>query len=108
MSSTCGPNRTHLCSMAMWLSGGSPTHALSTFSMAARCRDSALTRGAPAGTSGALHRYDSSDSTGWNDWSGEEGDIWKERRRLTKTTKMFEVSPFQSVTDCHCEAEKTS
>ena len=73
-----GPDRTpHLCSMAMWLSGGSPTHALRTFSMAARCRESALTSGAPAGTSGALHRYDSSDSTGCNGCSGKEGDIWK-------------------------------
>ena len=45
-----------LFSSPMWLTGGRPTHALSTFSMQARCAKSALTTGAPEGTRGALHR----------------------------------------------------
>lgn len=46
----------YLNSSIMLCSGGSPTHARKKFSSAARCRLSALTTGAPLGTSGAFVR----------------------------------------------------
>ena len=45
-----------LCSNPMWLMGASPRHALSTFSMLARCLERALTTGSPLDTNGALHK----------------------------------------------------
>lgn len=44
------------CSNAICEFGGSPTQARRIFSMAARCRNSELTTGAPLGTRGALHK----------------------------------------------------
>ena len=58
--------RTHLCSRSMLFSGASPMHALNMFSSIARCLLSAFTTGVPAGTSGALVRYDRSEETGCN------------------------------------------
>mmetsp|Transcript_5615 Transcript_5615/g.15469 ORF Transcript_5615/g.15469 Transcript_5615/m.15469 type:complete len:301 (+) Transcript_5615:134-1036(+) len=53
------------CSRLMWFSGGRPTQARSTLHSASRCRNSALITGVPEGTSGALSRKDSRESTEW-------------------------------------------
>lgn len=64
--STClGLGRSILCSRSMWFCGGSPMQALRMFSIQLRWRKRALTTGLPGGTSGALKRKPSSDSTGW-------------------------------------------
>lgn len=44
------------CSNAICEFGGSPTQALSIFSMAVRCRNNEFIIGVPFGTNGALHK----------------------------------------------------
>ena len=57
-----------LCSNNMLLSGARPMHARMMFTRHPRCANSAFTMGVPGGTSGALMKNDSTDSTGWNFW----------------------------------------